>query len=260
MFTSIQCIIDLIITIVLNWIRLPSRQLQTFVGNRVSQIQSFSKSSQWHHVSTHENLADLLSRGIFPIEPMNSSLWWSETDWLLSDKTDWPSKAAQTQVEVPEVKVSIQWHTAIKKQELFPFIRFSSFNKLNRSFAYMLRFIYNCRNKDTERKIILDCLELKAATLKLASLAQREHCPDIFKRSLESNVISTPKRKLIKLSPFIDDHGLLRVGGRIVNSNFDYDKRHPIILPPKHHLSLLIMRHEHLKLMQAGPQLLPSSL
>lgn len=61
----------------LNWIRLPSRQLQTFVGNRVSQIQSFSQVTQWRHINMHQNPADLLSRGVFPVDLMQNELWWT---------------------------------------------------------------------------------------------------------------------------------------------------------------------------------------
>lgn len=62
-----------------------------------------------------------------------------------------------------------------------------------------------------------------------------------------------------RLSPFIDEYGLLRVGGRLANFNFPYDKKYAIILPPKHHLTTLIMRHEHSRLIHAGPQQIFSS-
>ena len=49
---------------------------------------------------------------------------------------------------------------------------------------------------------------------------------------LRLNSKSTVKRssKLHKLDPFIDDHGILRVGGRLRRSDLDDKRKHPIIL------------------------------
>ena len=42
------------------------------------------------------------------------------------------------------------------------------------------------------------------------------------------------KVKILSLSPFIDQNGILRVGGRLQNSNISYEKQHPIILEKSH--------------------------
>lgn len=68
------------------------------------------------------------------------------------------------------------------------------------------------------------------------------------------------KGELERLTPFVDENGILRVGGRLQYAQYAFDKKHPAILPPKHHLSLLLIKHEHVRLLHAGPQLLLSSL
>ena len=45
---------------------------------------------------------------------------------------------------------------------------------------------------------------------------------------------------LKKLSPIIDEKGILRVGGRLDQANLPYDARHPIIVPSSHLSQLLI--------------------
>ncbi|XP_046988560.1 uncharacterized protein LOC124594240 [Schistocerca americana] len=45
--------------------------------------------------------------------------------------------------------------------------------------------------------------------------------------------------KLRDLHPFVDAEGILRVGGRLMNADVPYDERHPIIVPPIHHLTKL---------------------
>ncbi|XP_011861959.1 PREDICTED: uncharacterized protein LOC105558722, partial [Vollenhovia emeryi] len=62
--------------------------------------------------------------------------------------------------------------------------------------------------------------------------------------------------KLALLSPFIDETGLLRVGGRIRNSLTAFDTKHPIILPAESTFTKLLFKREHRRLLHAGPQTL----
>ncbi|XP_055928651.1 uncharacterized protein LOC129959783 [Argiope bruennichi] len=52
-------------TVVLAWIKTPPTSLKTFVANRVTRIQEYTKNFQWHYVNTAENPADLISQGAF---------------------------------------------------------------------------------------------------------------------------------------------------------------------------------------------------
>ena len=62
------------------------------------------------------------------------------------------------------------------------------------------------------------------------------------------------------LHPFIDQEGLLRLGGRLQQSTLPYQKIHQIILPASQHFTKLIVSAEHIRLHHAGPQLLTASL
>ncbi|GBP12586.1 hypothetical protein EVAR_10249_1 [Eumeta japonica] len=68
------------------------------------------------------------------------------------------------------------------------------------------------------------------------------------------------KNRLLSLSPFIDAEGLLRVGGRLKNSFYDYDVKHPVLLSGKHRLTRLIFTKYHIQLLHAGPQLLLATI
>ena len=50
---------------------------------------------------------------------------------------------------------------------------------------------------------------------------------------------------LFKFDPYLDDQGMLRVGGRLEQADFSIEVKHPIILPRAGHVSLLIVRHYH---------------
>ena len=50
---------------------------------------------------------------------------------------------------------------------------------------------------------------------------------------------------LAKFNPFIDDRGLLRIGGRISRAVSSYDVKHPIILPAKSSVSYMLVKNMH---------------
>jgi len=90
--------------------------------------------------------------------------------------------------------------------------------------------------------------ELHRAELHIIKLEQNEAFPDEIKRlksvNTEAQVAdrNTVKDRnqavkrsnlLYKLDPFLDENGVLRVGGRIRLSSLPCDVRHPIILPKK---------------------------
>ena len=66
--------------IVLSWLAAEANCWSTFVANRVAKIHEndFLKCS---HVETHDNPADIASRGIEPSKLENCSLWWSGPQW-----------------------------------------------------------------------------------------------------------------------------------------------------------------------------------
>ena len=65
---------------------------------------------------------------------------------------------------------------------------------------------------------------------------------------------------LLPLHPFLDGHGLLRVGGRAKNATLPFDSRHPVILHRKSPVVHLIVTTEHVRLLHAGPTLLTAQL
>jgi len=64
----------------------------------------------------------------------------------------------------------------------------------------------------------------------------------------------TNKSKIIGLNPFLDENGLIRVGGRLHRSKLTFSQKHPILLPNRHHLTDIIIRETHEKYFHAGIQ------
>ncbi|XP_071653059.1 uncharacterized protein [Temnothorax longispinosus] len=68
--------------VALAWLRRSPAHWKTFVANRVADIQARLPNTPWRHVSTDENPADCVSRGISPAELASNYLWWSGPSWM----------------------------------------------------------------------------------------------------------------------------------------------------------------------------------
>ncbi|GFU85414.1 integrase catalytic domain-containing protein [Trichonephila clavipes] len=75
-------------------------------------------------------------------------------------------------------------------------------------------------------------------------------------RSIKKQISLPPKSPLRSLHPFIDEHGLVRVGGRLQNSQLRFNSKHLIILPSQHSISELLIKEQHIAHLHAGPTLL----
>ena len=76
---------------------------------------------------------------------------------------------------------------------------------------------------------------------------------DLMEKGLLSN-----KSSLLSLNPCLDGNQLLRVGGRLDNTELTFDQQHPLILPKRHHITTLIIEDIHKKNSHARGQLLLS--
>ncbi|KAJ8957195.1 hypothetical protein NQ318_007757 [Aromia moschata] len=157
---------------------------------------------------------------------------------------------------IPEERIISNVGAVVNKFELFN--NFSCLHKLQRVFAYCLRFINNSRTTD-KKQGPLSNFELENSLYTLVRLAQQESFSNDYTKLTENKFVDK-KSNLLSLNPILDKNKLMRVGGRIQNSNCSFDKRHPIILPAKHKITYLILRQEHVRLLHCGPTLLLSSI
>nr|CAI5844533.1 unnamed protein product [Callosobruchus analis] len=252
-------------TIALAWLKADPQRWKTFVRNRVVEIQRLTDIDDWYHVKSAENPADLISRGVNPKYLGHTTLWWKGPSWLHNPGLDLPlSQETLEEIDIPESRSNTDKTIAlcISYNELYIYAKFSSFSKLRRVVAYCFRFFQNLRLKQQSKPLTsgeLTVSELELSSKRLLLLAQRQTF-DAEIKALSSQESLKSKSKLLCLNPFIDDDLLLRVGGRLTNSQFEFDKIHPIILPKHHLVSKLIARDEHIRLMHCGPLQLLSSL
>nr|CAI5844526.1 unnamed protein product [Callosobruchus analis] len=196
-----------------------------FVANRVYQIKENLPMVQWRHIEGTENPADCLSRGLTPSQLVNHALWKSGPVWLKSSSDQWPGKItfSQTSIE-PNIECTFTSLQGETHPLLELFVRRSSWSNIINITVWVLRFLKILPAGN--RILVSDIVEAEFSIIRLVQL---EHFGVDIQR-IESGKECSPK--LMKLRPFLKN-GLLRVGGRLGNSNLEFRSKHPLILPAK---------------------------
>nr|CAI5825630.1 unnamed protein product [Callosobruchus analis] len=196
-----------------------------FVANRVYQIKENLPMVQWRHIEGTENPTDCLSRGLTPSQLVNHALWKSGPVWLKSSSDQWPGKItfSQTSIE-PNIECTFTSLQGEKHPLLELFVRRSSWSNIINITVWVLRFL---KILPAGNRILVS--DIVVAEFSIIRLVQLEHFGVDIQR-IESGKECSPK--LMKLRPFLKN-GLLRVGGRLGNSNLEFRSKHPLILPAK---------------------------
>lgn len=247
-------------TIVLGWLKMVPSRLQPFVRNRAAEIVEKTGTCVWRHVPTDENPADHISRGVHAQSINSLDIWWSGPSFLKHDRASWPqSPSGSTSLPEtrPEISLNVTVQNICENSTLIDFDRFSNLTRLKRCVAYALRFISSCKKQVSEKGYLTET-ELRNAMNLIIRISQEESFPDynllLAKKSLPS------KSPLLKFNVFLDTNLILRVGGRLGNSEFSYEKKHPALIQSTHRFTLLLFQHEHKRLLHAAPQLLLATI
>lgn len=244
-------------TVVLAWLNgLPNRWT-TFVSNRVSQILTLLEADRWRHVNTNSNPADCASRGLKPSEMSTHLLWWEGPEWLREDIPPATEKEFLTHEEERTVKVL----AVAVEEESFVWTRFSTLAKMLTILAYCRRFLRIKKTKETRETIPKFVTAKEREEVLKISIKQTQEFhfrEEIGKLRTEGKVAK--KSSLYTLNPIMDKDGIIRVGGRIHLAQVTYEKRHPIILPAKSHLTTLIVVEAHKITLHGGPQVMHNYL
>ena len=181
---------------------------------------------------------------------------------------NWPESLTVSEPadEDPEV-VPNKWIGPIKQEDSDnPFTklmeRFSNFYRVRRIVALVNRFVSNLRLKSKKLPIrhgFLTVSEIREAALVCVRIAQSESFQTEITSLLNGKTVKINSH-LIKLTPFLDEHKVLRVGGRLDKGNFPTSLQHPIILPSNHALTRLVIIETHENLRHPSTERLLSDL
>ena len=244
------------------------------------------KPNQWKYVESKLNPADGASRGLKASELINNATWVNGPEFLYEQHKDWgeyhqPSDLTKLLPDDVEVKKASVLTTSAKEMpsmvERLEY--FSSLHRAKRAYAVCLRYrrllLARIRKKgkpnnaepeiqsnrkyipvsveemELAEQYIVKLVQKQAFSKELSSLKQEKEDQNHSKSERKKRVVSKSST-LLRLDPFIDENGLIRVGGRIRNVSIDDKAKHPIVLPKKEYLSELVARQLHERVEHQG--------
>uniref|UniRef100_A0A1I8NJ86 Integrase catalytic domain-containing protein n=1 Tax=Musca domestica TaxID=7370 RepID=A0A1I8NJ86_MUSDO len=235
-------------TIVLSWIN-NRKNSNRFIRKKVSEISELP-NTQWSYVPTKENPADLGSRGVLSIE--RDSIWWKGPTWLQKTSDEWPS--------IPQQKRQVLVNTAENNKTHFLDAiteKCSSFGKLRRIVAYVLRFVEMLRGRKPN-SLTPTVVELEKAEKAIIQRHQELLFPK-ERRALKDKEFVSRDSGIASLYPFIDKDGIIRVGGRLHNASMQFNQKHPIILQ-RSHLAEILVAGYHTSTLHGGNRLTETAI
>ncbi|XP_055549392.1 uncharacterized protein LOC129732493 [Wyeomyia smithii] len=253
-----------------SWIRSDQHKFKQFVAFRIGEILELTRAPDWRWISTKLNIADVLTKWSRDPILQSDSEWFTGPSFLYQSKDQWPITDTQIDDTIEEARGSVMFHEVITDK------RCSRWTTLLRGTAYALRFISNCFRRKNSVPIItteatekqlqlikarrssvqkpLSQEELAKAEIVLWKQAQFDEFPDemsVLMTNLELKPGQEPEKigkssSIYKLTPILDQDGVLRMGGRMETStDIPFDKRFPIILPRKHGLTGKLIQFYH---------------
>ncbi len=235
--------------VVLGYIRNTERRFQTFVANRLTVIHDGSIESQWRYVKSQHNPADDASRGL-KADVLLSGRWLRGPDFLWLKEDMWPPVTEVTvssddleikrECQNMHVKVAVETENVSCIEKLLRY--FSSYSRLQKSVAWLLKFICWLKTKQTVKTLAVE--DMQRAEQAIIKYVQR----NVFAKEIKELKTSAGVGKassIYFLEPMVDEDGILRVGGRLNKAGIEETARHPMIVPRDNYVTLLLVRATH---------------
>ena len=160
-----------------------------------------------------------------------------------------------------EVKKTVVVHLAkVSESILEDFKKFSSWRKMVRVLATMLKFVDRCRLKSNSTQSTgITVEDIRRSEMILVRLTQQRYYQrEIAFYSSKSDSPRCPAKikrssgNLWRLDPWVDEQGILRVGGRLNKSALSTGEANPIILPKNCFITRRIAEYFHKETKHSG--------
>ncbi len=235
-------------TTVISWVKSAAIKYKPFVRNKVIEMQELHPSNVWQHIPRCKNeAADLVSKGccrkdLDKIIGGPSFLQESRNQWtddLRDEEEEMDNEAINSEkisdfINASPAAVGAD-DEARELDEQDPIIdidEFSSWKKLVNVTAYVYKFG------------ITTTEDVMSGSITTITEIERQKAVNYWIKQAQK--VLPPENKMKTLSPFPDENGIMRINGRIGQSElFHYDQKHPVLLPKNHRVSELIVKQVH---------------
>lgn len=225
--------------VVLGYLKNTSKRFRVYVANRIQQVRDHSNPESWFYIPSDQNPADHASRGLL-VNDLTKSNWFTGPEFLWQEPIMFPPQPMPVVTsEDLEVKVCSVASAKSKIKLADRLKSTSSWSTAVNAIQLIISKIYQIQN----RSISNTDKHLNAVKLIIKS-TQQDHFPEI--EDIMNGKRISKASKLYNLNPFMDENGVMRVGGRLKNSSsIDYPQKHPVILPKVGHITDILLRHLH---------------
>ena len=207
-----------------NLVRATAAFYKTYFSVRIGEIQSLTKPPEWRFIPGKINPADIATRAKLEDEAIPHA-WLLGPPFLLEPIDCWPE-------DLPWMKVTEELRTV-------------------RAHHAEVQVTFDWNAVTLADSTIQQLVQLSTATMELVRRCQEEAFADDLVRLRAGKRLLLSSR-LQPFTPFLDDHGILRMGGRLRKAALPYDNRHPVLMPGRHPLSRKIVELFHHQLHHAG--------
>ena len=243
---SIDCHTDS--QVALFWITKREREWKQFVQNRVNEIRELIPTANWRHCPGALNPADIPSRGASPCDLQEKLDLWLYGPPATGDIPRMEDLTTAPEGCLIEMKVENRERQTMTllssgtSTAILPCENYSCLKRLLRVTAYIQRFTHAAKGNPVDKNdLTLTADEIQRALIywiKASQLLMSETA-DFQQWSRQFQL-------------FLDDSGIWRCGGRLRNADILNMAKHPILLNKDHHLTTLIVRDCHERVMHGG--------
>ena len=218
---------------------------EKFVRNRVLKIQENANGVEIRFVPGKENPADIVSRGCSAKE-LSTTIWFAGPRFLRKGREQWPLlpvNAANVLMATPNTSKQ----EIVRDTSVVQFKRFSTWKRLLRTTARVLRVVNNIKARKSGQQIVcikapLTVEEMESAEKFVIKCVQNE-CLSEEMTAIKKGEAVDKRSPLSRFSAVIIN-GFLCVGGRLASHQGEVN-RNPVFVPPMHHVARLILKDLH---------------
>ncbi|KAK4316629.1 hypothetical protein Pmani_012229 [Petrolisthes manimaculis] len=210
-----------------------SFRFNTFVANRVNEIQVKSSPGEWFWVNSKLNISDWCTRECAPSALNERSAWQMGPEFLTKPKEEWPVCQSCSVGVTDELytKRGENLLAVVNREYIVDISRFSDYNKLINVTARVMKVI-------SKRSILRLCHEPEVEDLHLAEI--------FWIKTVQRDISEDWKVRYQRLGPKMNEEGIITVGHRINNwLKTNWNRNEYILLPPSHPFTKLLILHFH---------------
>lgn len=232
-------------TTVLHWLRNENRNYKEYIANRLGEIDELTSCFDWRYVPSQMNIADLATKKT-QYKLHSDCSWLKGPAFLYCKEDEWPENIISSDlVDKENLELALVVHQETENLNIPEPSRFSSWIRLLRATAAVLKFIYKLKKEND----YLEAITVERAEFLILKYSQRQSFKEEITLLKERKSLNKDHLPVLRtLSPYLDESGLMRAEGRIdAASNVGPETKKPIILEGRNYIVRLLVKYYHEK-------------